>query len=123
MYSVFPAGGTLNSRHAASPLMWLGEVEERWEAPVHPQSFLPLNWGGTKQNRTVSCMVLKAKANDRLVGNFFENVKKNLEMAFRNYSLDSFMWQTLRRRDKDLQHSDDAAESKSRSQCDTTTVG
>ncbi|GFX13867.1 hypothetical protein TNCV_3421781 [Trichonephila clavipes] len=40
-------GGTLNSRRAASRLVW------------------PLNWGGIEQNRTVTCMVLKAKANDR----------------------------------------------------------
>ncbi|GFX31299.1 hypothetical protein TNCV_2061181 [Trichonephila clavipes] len=43
----------------------LVEGEARWEAPDHPQSVLPQNWGGTEQNRTVSCMVLKAKANDR----------------------------------------------------------
>ncbi|GFX99836.1 hypothetical protein TNCV_258741 [Trichonephila clavipes] len=40
-------GGTLNSRRAASPLVWLVEGEERWEVPGHPQGFLPLNWGGT----------------------------------------------------------------------------
>ncbi|GFW04665.1 hypothetical protein TNCV_3897171 [Trichonephila clavipes] len=28
-------GGTINSRRAASPLVWL--VEERWETPDHPQ--------------------------------------------------------------------------------------
>ncbi|GFV73417.1 uncharacterized protein TNCV_3389331 [Trichonephila clavipes] len=56
-------GGTLNSRRAASPLVCL--VEEKWEASDHPQGFLPLNWGGTEKNRTVTCMVLKAKANDR----------------------------------------------------------
>ncbi|GFV64615.1 uncharacterized protein TNCV_3181111 [Trichonephila clavipes] len=58
-------GGTLNSRQAACPLVGLVEGEERWEAPGHPQDFLPLNWGGTEQNRTVTCMVLKAKDNDR----------------------------------------------------------
>ncbi|GFS62225.1 uncharacterized protein TNCV_477441 [Trichonephila clavipes] len=57
-------GGTLNSRRAASPLVRLVEGEERWEAPGH-QGVLPLSWGGTEQNRTVTCMVLKAKANDR----------------------------------------------------------
>ncbi|GFV52303.1 uncharacterized protein TNCV_2673241 [Trichonephila clavipes] len=56
-------GGTLNSHRAASPLVWL--VEERWEAPDHPQGFLSLNWGGIEQKRTVNCMVLKANANDR----------------------------------------------------------
>ncbi|GFU72792.1 uncharacterized protein TNCV_3712151 [Trichonephila clavipes] len=58
-------GGTLNSRQAASPLVWLMEREERWKAPGHPHGFLPLNWGETEQNPTVTCMVLKAKANDR----------------------------------------------------------
>ncbi|GFS81121.1 uncharacterized protein TNCV_1223821 [Trichonephila clavipes] len=57
-------GGTLNSRRAASPLVWLVEGEERWEAPDHPQGFLPPNWGGTEPNPTVTCMVFKAKAND-----------------------------------------------------------
>ncbi|GFX14326.1 uncharacterized protein TNCV_1768201 [Trichonephila clavipes] len=58
-------GGTLNSRRAASLLVWLVEGEERWEAPGHPQGFLSLNWSGIEQNRTVPCMVLKAKTNDR----------------------------------------------------------
>ncbi|GFY35583.1 uncharacterized protein TNCV_196831 [Trichonephila clavipes] len=58
-------GGTLNSRRAASPLMWLVKGEDRWETPGHPQVFLPLNWSGTEQNRTVICMELKTKANDR----------------------------------------------------------
>ncbi|GFT24381.1 uncharacterized protein TNCV_3252291 [Trichonephila clavipes] len=59
--------GALNNRRAASPLVWLVEGEERWEAPGHSQGFLPPNWGGTEQNRTVTYMVLKAKAvkNDR----------------------------------------------------------
>ncbi|GFW12681.1 uncharacterized protein TNCV_3883911 [Trichonephila clavipes] len=57
-------GGTLNSRRAASPPVWLVEEEESLEASGHPQGFLPLNWGGTTQNRTVTCMVLKARTND-----------------------------------------------------------
>ncbi|GFY27201.1 uncharacterized protein TNCV_2068221 [Trichonephila clavipes] len=52
-------GGTLNSRRAASPLVWLVEGKERWEAPDLPQGFLPLNWGGTEQKRTVTFMVLR----------------------------------------------------------------
>ncbi|GFU59231.1 hypothetical protein TNCV_4197601 [Trichonephila clavipes] len=36
-----------------------------WEASDHPQSVLPLNCGGTEPKRTVTCMVLKATANDR----------------------------------------------------------
>ncbi|GFW24736.1 uncharacterized protein TNCV_1960041 [Trichonephila clavipes] len=61
MYSAFAAWGILNSRRAASPLVWLVEGEETWEAPDHPQG----NWGETEEKRTVICMVLKAKANDR----------------------------------------------------------
>ncbi|GFY31395.1 hypothetical protein TNCV_4989541 [Trichonephila clavipes] len=30
-----------------------------------PQSVLPLNWDGTEPNRTVTCTVFKATANDR----------------------------------------------------------
>ncbi|GFW24179.1 uncharacterized protein TNCV_1847381 [Trichonephila clavipes] len=59
-------GGTLNSRRAASPLVWLMEGEEKWEDLDHPRGFLPLNWGGTEQKRTLTCMV--AKANDRRKG-------------------------------------------------------
>ncbi|GFU98415.1 uncharacterized protein TNCV_3652461 [Trichonephila clavipes] len=33
-----------------------------WEVSDHAQSVFPLNWGAS---RTVSCMVLKAPANDR----------------------------------------------------------
>ncbi|GFW24576.1 uncharacterized protein TNCV_2404411 [Trichonephila clavipes] len=67
MHKAFAAWG----RRAASPLARLVE-EERWEAPDHPQVVLPPNWGGTEQNRTVTCMVLKAKANDR---------RKNLSLS------------------------------------------
>ncbi|GFS57192.1 uncharacterized protein TNCV_491141 [Trichonephila clavipes] len=58
-------GSTLNSCRAASLLVWLVEGEKRWEAPDQPHGFLPLNWGVTEQKRTVTCMMLKAKANDR----------------------------------------------------------
>ncbi|GFX97962.1 uncharacterized protein TNCV_4906131 [Trichonephila clavipes] len=34
-------------------------------ASDRPQGVLPENWGGTKLNCTVTCMVLKATANDR----------------------------------------------------------
>ncbi|GFT07038.1 uncharacterized protein TNCV_1415821 [Trichonephila clavipes] len=57
--------GTLNSRQAASPLVRMVEGGERWETSDHPQSVFPLNWGGIGRNRTVTCMVLKATANDR----------------------------------------------------------
>ncbi|GFV03666.1 uncharacterized protein TNCV_1876141 [Trichonephila clavipes] len=61
----FMAWGTLNNRRASSPLVRLVEEEERWETPDHPQGVLPQNWGETKLNRSVSCMVHKATANDR----------------------------------------------------------
>ncbi|GFV95757.1 uncharacterized protein TNCV_1728071 [Trichonephila clavipes] len=57
--------GDSDTRRATSPLLRLVEGEERWEALDHLQGILPQNWGGTKQNRTVTCMVPKAKANDR----------------------------------------------------------
>ncbi|GFW15290.1 uncharacterized protein TNCV_3739941 [Trichonephila clavipes] len=59
-------GGTLNSRRTTSPLMRLVKGEERWEAPDSPQSVLPQNWDETELNRSVTCMVLKATADDRL---------------------------------------------------------
>ncbi|GFW35576.1 hypothetical protein TNCV_2462181 [Trichonephila clavipes] len=46
-------------------LVRLMEGEKRWEAPDLSQDVLSENWSGTEQNRTVTCMVLKAKANDR----------------------------------------------------------
>ncbi|GFS94011.1 uncharacterized protein TNCV_4480591 [Trichonephila clavipes] len=58
-------GGTLNSPQTASPLVKLVEEEERWEAPEHPQGVLPKNWGETELNRSITCMVFKATANDR----------------------------------------------------------
>ncbi|GFU81766.1 uncharacterized protein TNCV_3086781 [Trichonephila clavipes] len=58
-------GGTLNSRRAASPHLWLMEGEEKWETSEHPKSVLPQNWGRTEPNRTVIYMMLKATANDR----------------------------------------------------------
>ncbi|GFV46734.1 uncharacterized protein TNCV_1881931 [Trichonephila clavipes] len=65
MYSTFVAWGTLNSRQATSPLVRLMEGEERWEYSDHPRVLSLKIWGGTDQNRTVTLMVLKAKANDR----------------------------------------------------------
>ncbi|GFW19688.1 DDE_3 domain-containing protein [Trichonephila clavipes] len=54
--------GTLNWRRSSSLLVRLRKGEERWETPNHPQGVLPQNWGGTEQNRTVTCIVLKAMA-------------------------------------------------------------
>ncbi|GFW01983.1 uncharacterized protein TNCV_1148631 [Trichonephila clavipes] len=58
-------GSTLNSRRATSPLVKLGEGGDKWEAPDHPQGVLPQNWGETELSHSVTCMVLKAMANDR----------------------------------------------------------
>ncbi|GFX16857.1 hypothetical protein TNCV_2518351 [Trichonephila clavipes] len=52
-------------RRAVSPLVRLVEGEERLEAPNHPKGVLPQSWGGTDPKRTVTCMMLKATANDR----------------------------------------------------------
>ncbi|GFV83845.1 uncharacterized protein TNCV_387531 [Trichonephila clavipes] len=52
-------------RRAASPLVKLVEAEERWEDPDNPQGVLPENWVETELNHSVTCMVLKATANDR----------------------------------------------------------
>ncbi|GFV17685.1 hypothetical protein TNCV_4407201 [Trichonephila clavipes] len=41
------------------------EVGGRWEAPDPPQGVLSQNWGGIELNRTATCMVLKATANDK----------------------------------------------------------
>ncbi|GFX92745.1 hypothetical protein TNCV_4876021 [Trichonephila clavipes] len=70
-------GVTLNNRRAASPLVRYvegeesrkpsREVGERVEVggsgPSH--AVLAQNWCGTESNSTVTCMVLKTKANDR----------------------------------------------------------
>ncbi|GFV38622.1 uncharacterized protein TNCV_132611 [Trichonephila clavipes] len=52
-------GGTLNSRRAACPLVSFVEGEEMWEASDHPQGIFPQNWGGIKQNCTVTCSKLQ----------------------------------------------------------------
>ncbi|GFW22069.1 uncharacterized protein TNCV_1632031 [Trichonephila clavipes] len=57
-------GGILNSHRAASPLMRL-VVDERWEVPDPPPGCSASKLGRTELNRTVPCMVLEAKANDR----------------------------------------------------------
>ncbi|GFY17546.1 hypothetical protein TNCV_3519011 [Trichonephila clavipes] len=55
---------------------------KRWEATDNLQGDLPQNRGGTEQNCTVTCMVLKANSNDR---------RKNLALScdeFRGTSSD-----------------------------------
>ncbi|GFU67837.1 uncharacterized protein TNCV_39851 [Trichonephila clavipes] len=58
-------GDTLNSRRVASPLVRLVEGEEMWEIPDHPLCVLLQNLCKTELNRSVTCMVIKATANDR----------------------------------------------------------
>ncbi|GFX90093.1 hypothetical protein TNCV_2420771 [Trichonephila clavipes] len=55
---------TLNRRRLSSSLVWLVKGEEMWKALYDPKGSLPLNWGGTEQNRTFT-MMFKAKTNDR----------------------------------------------------------
>ncbi|GFX55534.1 uncharacterized protein TNCV_268221 [Trichonephila clavipes] len=52
-------GGTLNSRRATSSLVRLVEGEESWEAPDYSQGVLPLNWGETELNLSVTCGINK----------------------------------------------------------------
>ncbi|GFX24157.1 uncharacterized protein TNCV_2436501 [Trichonephila clavipes] len=66
-------GVTLNNCRVTSPLVRLVEREEKWEAPDHPQGVLPQNWGETKLNGSVTCMVLKATDNDRRHLAFFHD--------------------------------------------------
>ncbi|GFU10789.1 hypothetical protein TNCV_2387911 [Trichonephila clavipes] len=61
--------GPQNSHRAVSPLVRLVGGEQRWEASEHPQGILPQNWVEPEPNRTVTCMVLKAKTNDRRTTN------------------------------------------------------
>ncbi|GFW24245.1 uncharacterized protein TNCV_738711 [Trichonephila clavipes] len=60
-------GGTLNSRRAAIPLVRLVEGEERWETLDHPQGVLPLNWGKTELNRSVTSLRRCQNASDHLM--------------------------------------------------------
>ncbi|GFX69109.1 cullin-4A [Trichonephila clavipes] len=57
--------GTLNNRRAARLLVRLVERMRGGRPLTLPQGVLPQNWGGTELNCTVTCMVLKATANDR----------------------------------------------------------
>ncbi|GFY17608.1 hypothetical protein TNCV_3519631 [Trichonephila clavipes] len=67
------AGGAQNdfslveSHQAASPLVRLVKAKERQWSPSHLQGVLHQNWGGNELNRTVTCIVLKASANNRRV--------------------------------------------------------
>ncbi|GFW99488.1 hypothetical protein TNCV_3417211 [Trichonephila clavipes] len=103
-------GGTLNSCRITSPLVRLLVGEERWETLRHSQDFIPLNWGGSEQNRTVTCMVLKA--NDKLLEKikalfnvqktmgkiyvFQINTYKKFVTVFRNFNHSYHHFQLLR---------------------------
>ncbi|GFW99968.1 hypothetical protein TNCV_3079651 [Trichonephila clavipes] len=52
-YSAFAAGR--QSKYSSS---------RKSSRKVGEKGLLPRNWGGTEQNRTVTCMLVKAKAND-----------------------------------------------------------
>ncbi|GFW81235.1 uncharacterized protein TNCV_375841 [Trichonephila clavipes] len=79
--------------------MWLAkltavpgfESRERWDAPDYPQGVLPQNWGETEQNRSVTCMVLKATDNDRrklaLCYDEFRGPSSDLCRSAINYSI------------------------------------
>ncbi|GFX73461.1 uncharacterized protein TNCV_3402721 [Trichonephila clavipes] len=56
--------GTLNSLRVTRPHVRLVGGEEKWVALDHPQSILPQNWIGTKENSIVICLLLKATVND-----------------------------------------------------------
>ncbi|GFX12384.1 hypothetical protein TNCV_64301 [Trichonephila clavipes] len=59
----FPAPRGLETTTTTSPIVRL--VEGEGEAPDHPHGVFPQNWGVTEPNRTITCMVLKSKANAR----------------------------------------------------------
>ncbi|GFX05636.1 hypothetical protein TNCV_3435401 [Trichonephila clavipes] len=50
-------GGILNSFQTSNPLVKSVEGEEKWQEPDHPHDALPQNWGETKSNPIVTCMV------------------------------------------------------------------
>ncbi|GFY25515.1 hypothetical protein TNCV_2486351 [Trichonephila clavipes] len=58
-------GGILNIHRASSPLVRWVKGKEKCEAPIQPRSILPQTLSGTKPNLSVTCMELKAEANDR----------------------------------------------------------
>ncbi|GFY26975.1 hypothetical protein TNCV_931161 [Trichonephila clavipes] len=53
-------GGTLNGRRATSPIM----RKTGFDTQYYSWGVLPHNCGGTDLNLIVTCMVLKATAND-----------------------------------------------------------
>ncbi|GFV14091.1 dynein heavy chain 5 [Trichonephila clavipes] len=70
-------GGTLNSHRALNLLVKFVEGKKDGRSLTTPRVFLPQNWDGTKQNRTVTCRVLKAKGYDR---------RKNLALSRNEFS-------------------------------------
>ncbi|GFX01165.1 uncharacterized protein TNCV_4581311 [Trichonephila clavipes] len=52
-------GSTPNGLRATRHLVRLVEGKLRWETSDHLQGVLPLNWGRTELNRTVTCIVIR----------------------------------------------------------------
>ncbi|GFW46866.1 uncharacterized protein TNCV_2982221 [Trichonephila clavipes] len=83
-------GGTLNSRRVASLLVLLVEGEERWEAPGHPQGFLPLNSGETEQNRNAGVKII-ALSHDEYRGPRSDFVRQGSSLKYRDDILEPCM--------------------------------
>ncbi|GFU49285.1 hypothetical protein TNCV_2610421 [Trichonephila clavipes] len=77
-------GVALNVRRAESPLMWLVEGKDRWQA------LLPTIWVFSLkivvERSTVTCMMFKATANDR--PDFFSNMEAMMELRASWTSMD-----------------------------------
>ncbi|GFS53312.1 uncharacterized protein TNCV_3845131 [Trichonephila clavipes] len=58
-------GATLISRRAANPLVRLVAWDGKWRPLTLPQGVIPPNQAENELIRSVTCMVLKATANDR----------------------------------------------------------
>ncbi|GFW24955.1 uncharacterized protein TNCV_3154581 [Trichonephila clavipes] len=58
-------GGTLNSCRAANHLVGWWKGKKGGRSLTTPQGDFPHNWGESELNRSVTCKVLKATANDR----------------------------------------------------------
>ncbi|GFS88589.1 hypothetical protein TNCV_1461921 [Trichonephila clavipes] len=68
-FSPSKLGWNRAKKYCHLPLVMSVEGEEKWEAPDSPPGYYPSKWGGTEQNCTVTCMLLKATAKDRRTSN------------------------------------------------------
>ncbi|GFV50278.1 uncharacterized protein TNCV_621881 [Trichonephila clavipes] len=73
--------GTLISRRAASPLVRLVEGK-RCGRPLTTPSVLPLNWGGTEPNRTVTVWCSKLRLTTSVTWPFATMNFVGLDLAF-----------------------------------------